>query len=319
VKIGIVCAGGNGNLGDELFLLRWQQLFAGHEVLQVTPQVNVNPFDRIIIGGGDLAQLDEYRSEIWHGPFCLKPCFVYGIGTSWFKKEEVCRQMAEFLNECRCVYARDPHSAKKLANLGVTISGVVRDLLWAIDLPKYEPSHTWQRTIGLALRHEHPTTEQQIKAVFSVAEKCSHVVRLMPLQTHGALGNDWWRHDRIARASASCPEYGGILWSNTPVLIQAAACGWPDLLVSTRIHASILALRAGKRVVPIYAGDPTGNRFSAICEQAGIQGIDSLTWGEKELLEAVEAAKPVSVTHLEDEARSQQLAFRDLVLGQSFR
>lgn len=305
MRIGIVNAGGNGNLGDELFLYRWQQLLAPHQVLPVFPACDVANVDRIIIGGGDLADLDNPMEHVWHEAFLSRPCFVYGIGTMGKGPGQ---QLASFLNRCKAVYVRDRRSADKLVNRGARVTGVVHDLLWALDLPAYSPSQSWKNSCGVAFRREYPFTAEQFGHLARAVSQRGLSLQLMPLQSQSAASSDFALHAGLfGRAD-------GILSPYLHPLVQAHACGWPDVLVTTRIHAALFALRAGKRVVPLYFDDGTGNRFTAICEAAGIKGLTKTHWNEQDIGAAIDAAQPVSTKVLMVEARGQQNAFRDEVL-----
>ena len=144
------------NLGDELFWLRWQELFARRaQVRQATLDQDLGQYDRLVIGGGDLLNLGDYLEDYWSPRYLERPTFVYGVGACGGQDQDTTDRLAGFLRRCRAVYVRDRDSADTLARMQVPCAGVVHDLLWAGSLPSIRPAQDWSGAIGLVLRVEY--------------------------------------------------------------------------------------------------------------------------------------------------------------------
>lgn len=273
MKIGICGHFGYGNLGDELFLTRWQQLFKDKaEVLPVCLDADLDYFDKFIVGGGDLGNLSDFYESFWSFSYLQKPCYVYGVGFFGDPVPKVAYKLSEFTNKCLAVYVRDEWSIEKLKPYNAKINGQVRDLLWALDLPKFKPVVDWKNCVGLALRAEYPITDKQLNIIFDEVVFRGMRVKLLPQQSQTHLGSDHEIHSRLLSRSV------GWIRPEANVIYRANACGWSRLLISTRIHCTILALLQGCPVMPIY--NPGKNRFDYICKLLGIKGIDKQNWDE---------------------------------------
>jgi polysaccharide pyruvyl transferase WcaK-like protein len=237
VKIGIVCAAGNGNLGDELFLLHWRRLFSGlAHVAQVFQNSDLAEFDRLIVGGGDLLDLQTQRPEFTCARYLQRPCWLYGVGCNWIDSPTpaAAAAAADFSRGCRGVYLRDTWSVAAMCALGGQVTGQVHDLLWAFELPA--PAQP-EASLALVRRDEYAISPQRRKGIAAAATANGMSVAELP-------------------RSALSP------------VDQAGDLSRYRVVVSTRIHFAIVALLYAVPVVLLYCRGK--NRFSAIAAAAGL-------------------------------------------------
>lgn len=289
MKIGIVSAAGNGNLGDELFPIHWSRLFFGRaEVARVRPGDDVAQYDRLIVGGGDLLDLRTERPEFTSARYLTRPCWLYAVGCNWIDRPtpEATAAAAEFTRHCRGVYVRDAWSAAALRDAGGTVTGQVPDLLWAFTLPPKPPS---QNAMGLVLRDEYRLIAVQRDAIQAAAAAAGLTVEELPRESE-------WVNEKVVNLS----QY--------------------RVVVSTRLHFCLLALLYGIPVIPLYIAGR--NRFAAVCRATEVTGISWPRWGPDDFRGALGAAlsrdwRPIwgRVAQLQGKAIEQQRQFAAEVLA----
>lgn len=255
-KVGVNGYFGMGNLGDEIFLKQWQQLFPGCE--RIPFESDGTEYRKIIIGGGDLLVTDDYWPLYWRDSFMKRDVYVYGVGVpdTTPEKSAVIKKYQRFLSRAKYVSARDEASQQHLKDWGIDAE-LVPDMAWA-----YEPDTTVatkpdKNNLGVTLREQPYFSEDEMIEWVSFLQGRGWSVILIPCQS---TEEDYELHRRIQQATGA-----KIIPEGYPVddlIMIIANC---DAYMGMRLHGLLMAMKYGVPVLPIGVS----RKFAELMRQVG--------------------------------------------------
>lgn len=229
------------------------------------------------------------------------------------------RALGPAFSRARAVFTRDETSRAEAIALGAkaTACHVAPDLAFSLATPdRLEAARTRRMPaeglqVGISVRawrHFKRGLEGRESFEAAIAELASHVVtrlqgRVIFVSTCQGIPEYWAQDAEVAaRIRRRLPESvaGGVHIDDgfAPPEARIAQLSTLDLLVSTRLHAGILALVGGTPVVPIEYERKTTDVFDAIGQSEWVRSIDDLDGSR--LIETVDR-----FLHRIDEQRSE--------------
>lgn len=298
---------GNKNLGDDAILLATKAIFEDlpHVDLRVlghTPHLmntvvgdkiaklpygrtllykyhfekmkeQVDKADALILGGGGILYDRKSRDVtkdirlLLHMQSKQKPTMIYAVGVAGFWREKSKRLVKQAVENARYVSCRDPASAKRIRNLGVTTPiEVTGDP--SIRIPKLlglNPSirhfDVQEMKVYVSLRRYY-VNAQMIKALAKLVQflvnKYNAKVNLVPLRTawfdddRVALNGLYDRLDRSYRQSVSLARRRPLVQEFTKNLASTS------MIIGMKLHSIILASSMGVPCIALsYKQDVT--------------------------------------------------------------
>lgn len=290
MKIGVSGYFGYGNLGDDIFLQTWKQVFNNHTVIHLTGLEDIGQFDAIIVGGGDILIPNNFTSAYWRNEFLDKPTWVYGVGipTAINCNDSALSDYSSFLSQCKGVYVRDKSSQVFIRDKGLYSSPeIVEDIAWA-----YQPniidmkSLSSCQTVGVSIRRNDIFDIDNI-ASFIAELSHQYTIIMIPLQSTFTPG--WSDYDvfqpfvkmvKDINPNAiimESPYHSSI--DHSISLIKSV-----DYYVTQRMHGMLISIRVGTPVMAIVDHkDFYPSKFYCLGNKFGIQqsicndNIDQMT------------------------------------------
>lgn len=186
-NIGLVGYYGFNNYGDDIFLEIWRDKLGSHRAMAITPYDNLDTFDKIIIGGGDLiwanAFNNNYFNERWFENG--RKVYVYGIGVAdienkVFSDVNVFNLYKNFLSRVNYISTRDKESATWLKEVFNVDAKWVEDIAWNYESKISEPKG--KDEVGITYRRNSVyCTEDMVSLSLSLIERGKNL-KLIPLQ-----------------------------------------------------------------------------------------------------------------------------------------
>ena len=320
MKIGVSGYFGYQNLGDEIFLDVWRELFAGHEIFPLCGYENLQSFDKILIGGGDLIIPNHFTSAYWRKKFLELPTWVYGVGVPIRINavDKVCKEYKSFFNKTKGVFLRDKKSKEWLSENNIYDEAiVVNDIAWNYKIPDISFHKFYKKTVGISIRQQRIFNMDNIIRLTSYLAQSMNIL-MIPLQPgYGELWNDRILHEKLKKEvqkrvkSAKIeiiPPYSNI--AQRIKFIESV-----DLYITERMHGMLMSLRVGTPVMPIAVG----NKFYRIMERFNLENfiVDSKDYDiMKEVIKKIEEIDVFSaIKKIERETADELNDFRELVLN----
>lgn len=276
-RIGLVGYFGWGNFGDELFLEAHKQHLSEIYDLEVVHDIlaepyfskpveeMIEPYDAILIGGGDLINPIRVSGLYWQEAFLKKPVFVYGIGVpnvKWLRNNvvDIYRNFFQHPN-CRLVVPRDPESFNWLKK-NIQPTGHMEwfpDPVCSLRLPKTMPPD--EKTLGVVMR-SHRSMGEDLSALREMINKSKEMgfrVKHLVLATSQLGKSD------LAMAQSIALEDEEIFASESlETLCQAiSSC---SLLASIKFHGLVVASMYGVPTVAMSV-TPKNRNFLRMIER----------------------------------------------------
>lgn len=320
MKIGVSGYFGYQNLGDEIFLKVWEDLFSGHQVFPLCGYEDLSTLDSIIIGGGDLIIPNKFTSAYWRENFLDLPTWVYGVGVPTRLKAvpEVCNKYKSFLNKCEGVFVRDRKSKDWLIENNVYNKAVVvNDIAWNYDMSEVSFNKSNKKTVGISIRQQSIfDIDNIIKLVSYLAENMN--ILMIPLQPgYEKSWNDRYLHEDLKKEVLKRVKGAKIdiipPFCNIEQRIKFIEI--VDLYITERMHGMLMSLRVGTPVMPIAVG----NKFFRIMERFGLEDmiVDSKNYEKmKKVIKQInKVGFSSTVKKIEKETESELNNFKKMVLN----
>jgi len=193
--IGLVGYYGWSNYGDDIFLETWREKLGFHRAVSITPYDNLDGFDKIIIGGGDLIWdvvfNNNYFNEKWYENG--KKVYIYGIGVAdpsikKFKNENTFKLYKNFFSKASYVSARDILSCNWIRDvLDIKNVELVEDIAWNYESKISEPKE--KGSVGITYRRNELYSFREMSSLIinlidrSKDSDKSKNIKFIPLQT----------------------------------------------------------------------------------------------------------------------------------------
>jgi len=255
-KIGLVGYFGWGNFGDELFLAAHRQhlgdaydLEVVHDILEApyfskSVEKLVEPYDAILIGGGDLINPVRLSGLYWQQAFLKKPVFIYGIGVpnvKWLRANIVDEYRNFFQHKnCRLVVPRDVESYNWIKEK-IEPTGHMEwfpDPVCSLRLPTATPPK--EKTLGVVMRSHRSVAEDlsHLRVMIDKAKEMGYAIK------HLALGNlQLGKADLEMVRSIAQPGEEIVASESLDELCQAiSSC---SMLASIKFHGLVVASMYG--------------------------------------------------------------------------
>ena len=274
MRIGVSGYFGYQNLGDEIFLKVWKEIFNDHEVFPLTGWEDFSTIDRVIIGGGDLLIPDNFTSAYWRPNFLEKPTFIYGIGvpSNNGRDQHSINQYAAFFHKCKYVSFRDINSKDWTIKNGIISSAdIVEDMAWTYNISNIKFNKNSSKTIGISFRPAKYNWEELNRFIDYVATKNCNVL-MIPLQPGSK--NDWNDDDinqQIARRLKQKNKniYVNVLPPHFDIEQRIKAIEMVDIYITQRMHGMVMALKMLKPTMTITKNN--SNKFYRISDKFGLK------------------------------------------------
>lgn len=268
---------GMGNFGDDLFLRTLQKRFAGHVVYPWLSHMDPDNTDAVIIGGGDL--ITPYSFNPYYFPAALRnhPTWVYGISIvdaypedTW--PEEQVNQYRERIRRAKKAVFRDAHSLAIASRAGFhQYPTMAPDIALGYDEPRFPVKRLSGRpTIGIVVfAYSSFPFEAMLRLFLRLSRQGFHLV-LIPVINHPTNAfSDFDMCTRLYQEIKARDPRASV--KSLPLLMELdvtySIIQSMDMLISYKLHPSLVALRAGK---PVFAFS-TMSKVRSLLRQFGME------------------------------------------------
>lgn len=268
---------GMGRFGDDLCLRTLQKHLDGHAVYPWLPHMNPDETDAVIIGGGDLITPHYFNPYYFPAALRNHPTWVYGvgIGDDWPEEtwpEDQVNLYRERVRQANKAVFRDAHSLAVASRVGFhPYPTMAPDIAFGYREPRFPVKRLSDRpTIGIVVSACSAFPLEAILRLFLRLTSEGFHLALIPVMNHPTNGfSDFNMCNRLYRAlkarhprasAEALPPFMEL--DVTYSIIQAM-----DMLISCKLHPSLVALRAGK---PVFAFRKT-NKLRCLLRPFGME------------------------------------------------
>lgn len=282
MRIGISGYLGYQNFGDEIFLKTWQQVFKEHEVSAFMVYDDIKSFDRIVIGGGDLIDVNRMTNAYWKPKLLEKPTYVYGVGVIFRSEPEINLEELNhyrcFLSQCKSLSCRDSNSVRfaKHHNLYTNIS-TVEDVAWSYNIPSFKLNKFNTKKngiVGVSLRQNSATDWDMI---YNFLAKISNEYELMFIPLHPSpieeLGDQKFHEDLKQSVLNVNPDaHINVCSFEHDIDHKIKFIEQCDGYITQRFHGVLMSLRVKTPVLSLNnCPGMVPNKFKTLLYQFGMQ------------------------------------------------